>query len=99
MKLAIRILQSWPVVLGALVAAGIVHICTIFALPYFYRSDAYTRLSRTLPSNIFVILPQAKPRAQVLPYQMPDARYAICRYDVSDGPVHPGQDQSRGFRW
>src|SRR5262245_45026463 len=82
-----RRLSRWPVVLGALVAAAVVHICTIFALPFFYRSDAYSRLARTLPSNAFVILPQARPRAQVLPYQMPEARYAICRFDLSEGPV------------
>jgi uncharacterized membrane protein len=44
-------------------------------------------LSRTLPPHTFVRLPEAKPRAQVLPFQLPDTRYAICRYDVGDGPV------------
>lgn len=87
MRLVHSLLQRWPMVLGALVAAGIVHICTIFALPSFYRTDAYSRLTRTLPANAFVILPQAKPRTQVLPFQLPDARYAICHFDVGDGPV------------
>lgn len=87
MKLLKSILGKWPVVLGALVAAGIVHICTVFAMPQIYRSDAVTRLQRTLPLNAFVILPPARPRAQVLPYQLPDARYAICRFDLRDGPL------------
>jgi len=87
MKYLNRLLGHWPVVLGALVAAGIVHICTVFALPSFYHSDAYSRLARTLPSNAFVILPQARPRAQVLPYQLPATRYAICRFDITDSPV------------
>lgn len=87
MKFVKNLLSKWPVVLGALLAAGIVHICTVFAMPQFYRSDAVTRLARTLPLNTFVILPPAKPRAQVLPYQMPDARYAICRFDLRDGPL------------
>ena len=87
MKIVSNLLRRWPVVVAALLAAGIVHICTVFALPNIYRTDAYTRLARTLPSNVFVILPQAQPRAQVLPYQMPDARYAICRFDVGDGPL------------
>lgn len=87
MKIVARMLRRWPVVIAALLAGGIVHICTVFALPSFYRTDAYTRLARTLPNNTFVILPQAQPRAQVLPYQLPDARYAICKFDVSDGAL------------
>lgn len=87
MNLLKRLLSRWPVVAAALVAAGIVHICTVFAMPYMFRNDAVARLQRTLPLNAFVILPQARPRAQVLPYQTPDARYAICRYDLREGPL------------
>lgn len=87
MKLLRSILRRWPLFAAALLAAGIVHICTVFALPLFYRTDAYTRLSRTLQANAFVILPQALPRAQVLPFQLPDTRYAICRFDVGDGAL------------
>ena len=82
-----RVLSRWPVVAGALAAAGIVHICTVLAMPQFYRNDAVSRLQRTLPLNAFVILPPARPGAQVLPYQLPDARYAICRFDLADGPL------------
>ena len=49
MKMLLRLLAKWPVVLGALVAAGIVHICTVFAIPQIYRTDAVSRLQRTLP--------------------------------------------------
>lgn len=87
MKLIIRLLGRWPVFLAALTAAGIVHICTVLAMPYFYRNDAVVRLQRTLPQNSFVILPAAKPRAQVLAYQHADSRYAICSFDLRDGPV------------
>jgi uncharacterized membrane protein len=87
MKLVRKLMRVVPLFVAALIAAGIVHICTVFALPYFYRTDAYSRLSRTLPGNSFVILPQALPKAQVLPYQLPDSRYAICRFDVGDGAM------------
>lgn len=87
MRMIVRWLRRWPIYVAALAAAGIVHICTVFALPQFYRSDAVLRLQRTLPLHAFVILPPAKPRAQVIPYQQPDTRYAICRFDVRDGPV------------
>lgn len=87
MKLAMRLLSRWPAAAAAFIAAGIVHICTVFAMPYVFRSDAVLRLQRTLPLNAFVILPPAKPRAQVLPFQLPDTRYAVCRFDVRDGPL------------
>ena len=87
LRLPLGLLRRWPIALAALVMAAIVHICTAIALPYFYRGDAYTRLARTLPANSFVILPQAKPKAQVLPFQLPDARYAICKFDIATGPL------------
>lgn len=87
MKLVRKLLSAVPLLVAALIAAGIVHICTVFALPYFYRTDAYSRLARTLPGNSFVILPQALPKAQVLPYQLPDSRYAICRFDVGESAI------------
>lgn len=81
------LLSRWPVLAAALIAAGIVHICTVLAMPQLYRNDAVTRLSRTLPANQIVILPSAKAGAQVLPYQQPDSRTAICRFDLRDGPL------------
>jgi uncharacterized membrane protein len=82
-----KLLRAVPLLAASLIAAGIVHICTVFALPHFYRTDAYSRLVHTLPSNSFVILPQALPRGQVLPYQLPDARHAVCLFDVGDGAM------------
>lgn len=87
MRYARWLIDRWQVIASALVLAAIVHICTTFLVPQFYRADAYTRLSRSLPGNSFVILPQAQPKQQVLPFQMPDARYAVCRYDLAAGPL------------
>lgn len=87
MTYLMAILRRWPVVLGALIAAAIVHIATTLLLPQIYRGSAYTRLARTLPDTSFVILPLAKPREQVLPFQIPDARHAICRFSLREGPV------------
>jgi uncharacterized membrane protein len=81
------LLTQWPFVLAALLAAGIAHIATTFVMPYLATGDAYARLSRSLPANAFVVLPPARPGAQVLPYQAPDVHYAICRFDTSAGPV------------
>jgi uncharacterized membrane protein len=87
LKPDLRFFRRWPYALAALVMAAIVHILTTLALPHLHRADAYSRLSRTLPAHTFVRLPEARPRAQVLPFQLPDTRYAICRFDVGGGPV------------
>ena len=87
MKLLLTIGRQWRTLLAALLLAGVVHIATVLALPSFYRSDAYTRLARNLPANSFVTLPVAQPKAQVLPFQTPDTRYAVCRFDATAGPV------------
>ena len=82
-----RLIERWPFVLAAVFGAGIVHIGTTFLMPHLAGGDAYARLSRSLPANTFVILPPAQPGAQVLPFQAPDVRYAICRFDTAAGPV------------
>jgi len=69
------------------VLAAIVHICAVMAAPMVYRGDAYSRLARSLPMNSFVLIPQAQWNAQILPFQMPDARYSICRFDINNGPL------------
>ncbi|HXF53885.1 MAG TPA: DUF1254 domain-containing protein [Hyphomicrobiaceae bacterium] len=81
------LLARWPYLLAMLLAAAIVHILTTFLMPHLAVGDAYTRLSRSLPANTFVIFPPTRAGAQVLPYQAPDVRYAICRFDTAAGPV------------
>ena len=87
MKFFAGLLTRWHVFASALVLAAIVHICTTMVMPQLYRSDAFSRLTRNLPDDSFVILPQAQPKAQVLPFQTPDMRYAICSFDVGRGPI------------
>lgn len=87
MSRIIAILQRWRWGLAVLLCAGIAHIVFAMAMPHLFASNAYTRLNRSLPANTFVILPLAEPKAQVLPYQTPDVRYAMCRFDASGGPV------------
>lgn len=67
--------------------AGIVHICTTFAMPSMTGSTSFRRLAATLPANRLELLPPVTPASQPLPFMAPDARYAICRYDTSIGPV------------
>jgi uncharacterized membrane protein len=77
---------GWRTVLGAVLLGGIIHIGAILAVPLAY-GNAYDRLRGTLPANSMVVLPPPAPGKLPLPFMMPDALYAMCRYDVSGGPV------------
>lgn len=73
--------------LAGLVAAGIVHILATFATPQFVRPSAFDRIAEHLPTNSLVVFGQPGPDSQLVPYQEPDTSFAICHYDISNGPV------------
>lgn len=78
---------SWYTALLALVAGAMIHISATLVIPHFAKASAFQRLSQSLPLNRMRILPPADADNQPLPYLGPDMRLAVCRYDVSDGPV------------
>jgi uncharacterized membrane protein len=78
---------SWYTLLLALVVGGIVHIAATMILPQFAKAGAFQQLAQVLPVNRMRILPPIDATNQPLPYVGPDVRLAVCRYDVSDGPV------------
>ncbi len=88
MKIA-NVLKStnWQLILAAPVAAGILHICATLAAPYLTAASAYSRLAPGLPVNRMQLLNASAPGAEPLPFLSPDARYAMCRFDTSGGPV------------
>ena len=46
------------------------------------------RLGETLPANRMRVIPPATSENQLVPFVGPDVRLAVCRYDVTDGPVN-----------
>ena len=78
---------NWQLILAAPVAAGILHICATLAAPYLTAASAYSRLAPGLSVNNMQLLSVAAPAAEPLPFMSPDARYAMCRFDTSGGPV------------
>jgi len=85
---------GWRVVAAAALLGGIVHICATFAapllppaFPLLGASNAYDLLREKLPPNRMVVLPQQAPGRQILPYLPPDMLYAMCRYELTGGPV------------
>jgi uncharacterized membrane protein len=72
---------------GGALLGGIVHIATIIILPRTATQDAYSRLSRTAPVNTVVALPPPTPESATMPFMDPAFASAVCRYDLSQGPL------------
>ena len=86
MKLSWLNLVSWQVLAGAILIGGIIHIVAVLAVPYV-AADVPLRRFAELPVNRMVVLPPTSPTAQPVPFMAPDVRAAVCRFDVSQGPV------------
>lgn len=75
------------IALAALFAVLILHVLTTLAAPRLAPSPAYARLASVLQPNAMQVLPPIAPGAQPLPFMGADARYALCRFDATKGPV------------
>ena len=74
------------VVVGVVLGA-IVHLTTIMILPRTATQDAYMRLSPIAPVNTVVAVPLPSPDSAVMPFMDPAFASAVCRYDLSKGPL------------
>jgi uncharacterized membrane protein len=71
---------------GALLG-GIVHLVAILILPRTATQDAYSRLTPIAPVNGVAPVPHPSPQNEVMPFMDPAFASAVCRYDLSDGPL------------
>jgi uncharacterized membrane protein len=71
---------------GALLG-GVVHLVAVLILPRTATQDAYTRLSPIATVNAVVPVPQPAPQNETMPYMDPAFAAAVCRYDLSNGPL------------
>jgi len=71
---------------GALLG-GIVHLVAVLMLPRTATQDAYTRLSPIAPVNAVVPVPEPTPQNSAIPFMDPAFASAVCRYDLSTGPI------------
>lgn len=76
-----------PLAAAAVFASGILHILATLATPMLTPTSAYGRLAGDLPENTMELLPDITPDTQPLPFMSSDARYAMCRFDTTDGAV------------
>jgi len=72
----------------AVVLAGLIHVVAVLTLPVLAPRNAHARLAGLGPENTIIQLPALKPGQQIMPNMAPDVRYAMCLFDLSEGPVH-----------
>jgi len=82
-------MMRWALLLlGGVLLGGIVHLGTILWLPRTATQDAYARLTPAAAQiNKMVPLPAASPQNAAIPFMDPAFAVAICRYDLSKGPI------------
>jgi uncharacterized membrane protein len=83
--------------LGGLLLGGIVHLSTVLLLPRTATQDAYSRLSPITPVNAFEALPEISPAGAVMPLMDPAFAVAVCRYDLSAGPIKLAAPVSQAY--
>src|SRR4029077_8645333 len=84
MPVVIRLLLT---IVAGVILGGIVHLVSVLALPRIATQDAYSRLTPMTQLNAVTALPQADPSNSPLPVIDPALGMAICRYDLSGGPI------------
>lgn len=85
-------------VLLVAVVAALTHLVTLLLVPVMAAHDAYARVETLSATFKTVALPAASPTARIFPYADPAVADAICRYDLSGGPVRALAPLSRpGF--
>ncbi len=72
---------------GGVLLGGIVHIATVIILPRTATQDAYSRLAPITPVNTVTPLPEPAPGTALMPLMDPAMAVAVCRYDLSQGPL------------
>ena len=74
-------------IIAGVLLGGVVHLVSVLALPRIASQDAYSRLTPMTKKNAVTALPLADPEGARMPFMDPAFVGAICRYDLSDGPL------------
>jgi uncharacterized membrane protein len=74
-------------IIAGVLLGGIVHLVSVLALPRIASQDAYSRLTPITKLNAVTPLPLADPNNTLMPFMDPGFATAICRYDLSSGPI------------
>ena len=74
-------------IIGGVLLGGVVHLVSVLALPRIATQDAYSRLTPLTRLNAVTALPLANPNGAPMPFMDPAFAIAVCRYDLSGGPI------------
>ena len=74
-------------IIAGVLLGGVVHLVSVLALPRIASQDAYSRLTPMTKENTVTQLPLADPNNSPMPFMDPAFAVAICRYDLSGGPI------------
>ncbi|HLG80433.1 MAG TPA: DUF1254 domain-containing protein [Bradyrhizobium sp.] len=74
-------------ILAGVLLGLVVHLVSVLALPRIASEDAYSRLTPLTRLNAVTPLPPADPSNTLMPYLDPAFAVAVCRYDLSTGPI------------
>jgi uncharacterized membrane protein len=74
-------------ILAGVLLGLVVHLVSVLALPRIATQDAYSRLTPMTKENAVTQLPLADPNTSPMPFMDPAFAQAICRYDLSGGPL------------
>jgi uncharacterized membrane protein len=73
--------------IGGLLLGGIVHLTTMLVLPRTATQDAYARLAPIGEVNKMAPIPEPTAQNSPVPFTDPAFAAAVCRYDLSKGPI------------
>ena len=73
--------------LAGVLLGGVVHLVAVLALPATATQDAYSRLLPLTKINTVAEMPEPTPENEIMPFLDPAITTAICRYDLSSGPI------------
>ncbi|TQF36854.1 membrane protein [Bradyrhizobium sp. UNPF46] len=74
-------------IVAGIVLGLVVHLVSVLALPRIATQDAYSRLTPMTKVNGVTQLPLADPQTSPMPFMDPAFALAICRYDLTGGPI------------
>ena len=74
-------------IVAGVVLGLVVHLVSVLALPRLATQDAYSRLTPMTKLNGVTQLPLADPNTSPMPFMDPAFALAICRYDLTSGPI------------
>src|SRR5262245_63858594 len=77
---------AFTVIAGVLLGL-IVHLVAVLALPRIATQDAYSRLTPMTKLNAVTPLAGPEPGKAPMPFMDPAFAVAVCRYDLSGGPI------------